>query len=441
MPTFKLPSLGADMEDGKLVEWLVQPGDEVKSGDVVAVVETHKGAIEIEIFEPAVFDKLLAKEGETLPVGAPLARIHAPGTEADDLREDDEEKGEEAPTAEAESEEDAEEAEEAEAQAAEDAGDEAPAPRRPAKPAARAPRGDGLPPPASPAARSRAAEAGIDLADIPGSGPNGAILLADVEAHLERGVGKPEADSRAEKADAPAEEKEKPKRRAAKPGLDMDAMRAAIASAMSRAKREIPHYYLERTVDLQPATDWLAELNAEREPDSRVLMGALFLKAAARAAARAPTLNGTFEDSRFTPSEAVNAGMAVAMRGGGLIAPAIFDADRLSLDELMAALRDLVARTRTGRLRNSELTRGTITVSSMGDGGGADALYPVIYPPQVAIIGFGAPRLRPWVIEDAITPRTTVTVTLSADHRVSDGRGGARLLSDIQKLLMEPDNL
>jgi pyruvate dehydrogenase E2 component (dihydrolipoamide acetyltransferase) len=217
-------------------------------------------------------------------------------------------------------------------------------------------------------------------------------------------------------------------------------MRQAIAAAMSRSKREIPHYYLERTMDLQPATDWLAARNEGRDPDARVLMGALFLRATALAVTRVPELNGHFEDGAFRPSEAVHAGLAVAMRGGGLIAPAIRDAHSLKLDAMMAAIRDMVARTRNGRLRNSEVTQGTITVSSMGEGG-ADALYAVIYPPQVAIVGFGAPVQRAWVVDGAVLPRTTVTVTLSADHRVSDGRRGARLLSEIERLLKEPELL
>jgi pyruvate dehydrogenase E2 component (dihydrolipoamide acetyltransferase) len=130
----------------------------------------------------------------------------------------------------------------------------------------------------------------------------------------------------------------------------------------------------------------------------------------------------------------------VALRGGGLIAPAIHDADALGLDALMAAMRDLVARVRTGRLRSSEMTDGTITVSSLGEGG-AEALTGVIYPPQVALACFGAPGRRPWVVADAVLPRTVVTVTLAADHRASDGRRGTRFLAEIAKLLQSPETL
>lgn len=396
MGVFLMPSLGADMEQGKLVEWLVKPGDTVARGATVAVVETQKGAIEIEIFESGVVERLEAQVGQTLPVGAPLAVIAAQG------------------------------ATEAARATPQPAAAPAPPPERAAPAAAPQPAvpvapGAGSPPPSSPAARKRAAEAGITLEGIAGSGPGGAILLQDVEDRL---AARPEPVPKT----------------TAKPGLDMVEMRKAIAAAMSRSKREIPHYYLSHQIDLQPATDWLAATNAKRPPEARLLMGALLLKAAVRAATSVPETNGTYENGAFHPSATVNAGLVVALRGGGLIAPAILDAQALSLDALMAAMGDVVTRSRSGRLRNSELTSGTLTVSSMGEAG-SEALYGVIYPPQVALIGFGAPRRRPWVIGDAIMPRTVITVTLAADHRVSDGRQGARLLTQIEALLQEPDTL
>ena len=158
------------------------------------------------------------------------------------------------------------------------------------------------------------------------------------------------------------------------------------------------------------------------------------------AVAKVPELNGTFEDGVFTPSATVNCGLAISMRGGGLIAPALLNAETKTLDELMLAMRDVVTRTRTGRLRNSEVTQGSITVSSMGDNG-TDSLLGVIYPPQVALVGFGTPARRPWVVEDVVQVRTVVDVTLAADHRASDGRRGARLLTEIERLLGEPDQL
>ena len=395
-----MPSLGADMEAGTLVEWLVKPGDRVKRGDVVAVVETQKGAIEIEIFEDGRIEQILVGLNTKVPVGTPLARVQT----------------------------------ELEATAA------APPPAAPAVPLAAPPvtRAPVAPPPppsppppvapgaaaharVSPAARRLAEARGIDLSTVTGSGPAGAIVYADIERHP-GGVA------------APAEKKRAP-------GLDLDAMRTAIAAAMARSKREIPHYYLEHQVDVTPCEQWLTQRNATRPPDDRLLIGALMIRSVALAAHRFPAFNGFYRDGKFEPVSAVHAGVAIAIRGGGLAAPALHDADRISLDELMAGMRDLVQRTRAGRIRSSEISDPTITVTSLGERG-VETLYGIIYPPQVAIVGFGKIVTRPWVVDDgAIGPRSVVTITLSADHRVSDGHGGALFLAEIGRLLQEPDKL
>jgi pyruvate dehydrogenase E2 component (dihydrolipoamide acetyltransferase) len=400
MSIFTMPSLGADMEAAKLVEWLVKPGDSVAKGDIVAVVETQKGAIEIEIFEAGQIGALLAAPGQTLPVGAPLARLGV-ADEADVT----------APVA----------APELAVQAPKSATPPAPAAAPAARPSVPAAPGDAVL--ASPAARARAAELGIALETVTGSGPGGAVLLSDIERPAPA---------------APAAEPVAEARPKGKPGLDMTEMRRAIAAAMSRAKREIPHYYLTNEIDLQSAHDRLTALNAGRTPDRRLLMGAFLLHATIRALAKVPELNGRYEAEPYAPSGPVHCGMAVAMRGGGLIAPAILEAQSKDPDEIMAAMRDLVARTRSGRLRNSEITQGTITISSLGENG-VDALIGVIYPPQVALVGFGAPRVRPMVKGGTIQPRLTVTVSLAADHRVSDGRRGALFLAEIDRLLQEPE--
>ncbi|MCC5974022.1 MAG: 2-oxo acid dehydrogenase subunit E2 [Rubellimicrobium sp.] len=409
MSIFTMPSLGADMEEGTLIEWLVAPGATVARGDIVAVVETQKGAIEIEIFEAGEIVDLIAAPGQTLPVGAPLATIRAPGEVLEDTAE--------APP---------------EAVVAPEAAPEPAAPMMPATPdPAHAPaeeKASGIL--ASPAAKARAAQAGIDLAGIAGSGPGGAVLLADVEAHLSTAPVQPEQPRTPATATAPK----------GKPGLDMAEMRRAIAAAMTRAKREIPHYYLSHRIDLQAAQDWMTAQNAERPPDERLLMGALLIRATVRALAKVPELNGRHEGADYIPSDTINCGMAVAMRGGGLIAPAIMDAQDKGLDGIMAAMRDLVARTRAGRLRNSEVTQGTLTVSSLGESG-VDALFGVIYPPQVALVGFGSPRPEPVVQGGSVTARLCVTATLAADHRVSDGRRGATFLAEIDRLLQEPETL
>ncbi|QWG22449.1 2-oxo acid dehydrogenase subunit E2 [Bradyrhizobium sediminis] len=402
-----MPSLGADMEAGKLVEWLVKPGDRVKRGDIVAVVETQKGAIEIEIFETGRIEQILVGLNTEVPVGTPLARIQT----------------------------------ELEATAGTAAA--APPPSAPAVPIAAppsmpAPVAPSPPPPSppapppppvapaaarprvSPAARRLAGLHAIDLATVTGSGPARAIVYADVERRL----GAPVAQAEKKRA----------------PGLDLDAMRTAIAAAMARSKREIPHYYLEHQVDVTASEQWLARINAARPPDGRLLIGALMIRSVALAARRFPAFNGFYRDGKFEPSRAVHVGVAIAIRGGGLAAPALHDADQVPLDELMARMRDLVQRTRSGRIRSSEISDPTITVTSLGERG-VETLYGIIYPPQVAIAGFGRVVTRPWVVDGAIGPRSVVSITLSADHRVSDGHAGALFLAEIGRLLQEPDKL
>lgn len=381
MGDFRMPSLGADMEAGKLVQWLKQPGDKLSRGDVVAVVETQKGAIEIEVFQDGVLEEQLVAPGAVLPVGAVMARIGG----------------------------------EAEAPAAAPAPPPAPKPSAEAAPTFAPPPAVG--PRASPAARKRAQELGVDLAAVQGTGPGGAVTLADVEAA--KGAVPPEA---------------KP------PGFDFSAMRRAIAAAMARSKREIPHYYLSQTVDIGAAQDWVAKENEQRPPAERLLIGALYLKAVAKAARAYPEFNGFYAEDRFQPSDAVHAGVAIAIRGGGLAAPAIHNADALDVAALMAKMRDLVARVRAGRFRSSEISDPTITVTSLGDRG-VDAVWGVIYPPQVAIVGFGRIVERPWIVDGAVRARTTVCATLAADHRVSYGHRGALFLDHIGQLLAAPDKL
>ena len=399
MVEFRMPSLGADMEAGTLVEWLVKPGDWVKHGDIVAVVETQKGAIEIETFESGQIEQILVNLKSKVPVGTPLALIRT-GLE--------EKPG---------------------------AVGVAPLPRAPASPRGgpplvRAPVAPPSPPSVargaaararvSPAARRLAQGRGIDLSTVKGGGPAGAIIYADVERRLGEPVALPET------------------RRAL--WLDLDAMRTAIAAAMARSKREIPHYYLEHQVDVTACEQWLTQKNATLPPDNRLLIGALAIKAVALAARRFPAFNGFYRDNKFEPSQAVHVGVAIAIRGGGLAAPALHNADQLPLDALMNRMRDLVQRTRAGRIRSSEISDPTITVSSLGERG-VEALFGIIYPPQVAIVGFGKIVARPWIVDGAIGPRSVMTITLSGDHRVSDGHAGALFLAEIGKRLHEPSQL
>ena len=205
-------------------------------------------------------------------------------------------------------------------------------------------------------------------------------------------------------------------------------MRRAIAAAMARSKREIPHYYLATDIPLARASRWLAARNEGRPVTQRVLLAALLLKAVALALRKHPQLNGFFEDGAFRPAPGIHLGVAISIRQGGLIAPAIHDADAKSLDELMRQLADLVARARGFTLRSSELSDPTITVTNLGDQG-VDLVQGIIYPPQVALVGFGkvdgAPvgggrraRRGPGR-HRAPCPRTTGSATATAARRFS----------------------
>jgi pyruvate dehydrogenase E2 component (dihydrolipoamide acetyltransferase) len=217
-------------------------------------------------------------------------------------------------------------------------------------------------------------------------------------------------------------------------------MREAIASAMSRSKREIPHYYLSLTTDATAATEWLSQRNAALPVTERLLFAALLVKAVALACREVRGFSGFFRDGRYEESPAVHVGIAVALRGGGLVAPAIMDTADKPLPVLMEEFRQLVMRARAGRLRASELAAPTIVLTSLGDSA-VDAVFPIIQPPQVAIVGAGPVVVRPWVVDGRVEPRSVVTLSLGADHRVTDGRLGAQFLARTAALLCVPAEL
>lgn len=286
----------------------------------------------------------------------------------------------------------------------------------------------------SPSARRLARELGVDPATVHGTGPGGAITREDIDraAALKK---EPQAAAPPVAAPTPA--------LPAAPALSADRlarMRQTIAAAMTRSKREIPHYYLSTMIDLQPAMNWLTEQNLKRPVTDRLLYGVLLLKAVALALREVPELNSVWEGDRAVLKPEIHVGVAISLRQGGLIAPALHDADKKSLDELMQALRDLVNRARGGKLRSSELSDPTITVTSLGEQG-VETVFGVIYPPQTAIVGLGKVVERPWSVHGGLMSRQVITATLSADHRVSDGHRGGLFLAALDRLLQEPDKL
>jgi len=408
-----MPALGADMEAGTILQWLVKPGDAVKRGDIVAVVDTEKATIEIEVFEAGVVQTIVVREGDKVPVGTVLALIRADG--------------EAALPAEAR----------AKPAAPKPEAVPPPAPTRPAAPI--------RPPPphrlrASPLAMRIALELGVDLGAVKGTGPDGAVTKADVEraakAAREAAVSAPPPTVppvEAPKAAVPA-------RPAMAPADRQVAMRRVIAAAMARSKREIPHYYLGTHIDMSRAMGWLQTENLKRAVTERLLYSVLLLKAVALAAHEIPEINGFWVDGAFKPSEAIHVGVAISLRQGGLIAPAIHDVGKKSLDEIMVNLRDLVNRVRAGVLRSSEIADATITVTSLGEQG-VETVFGVVYPPQVALVGFGKITERPWAANGMVGARPVMMATLAADHRVSDGHRGGLFLATVDRLLQEPEKL
>jgi pyruvate dehydrogenase E2 component (dihydrolipoyllysine-residue acetyltransferase) len=530
MGEFRMPSLGADMDVGTIIEWLVKPGDAVHRGQIVAVVDTAKAAIEIEAFEEGVVTEILVGTGVKVAVGTPLAMIGAPKARA-------------APAGTAPSGlvavtpspvevvvDSVDSTVRIDHQRQVAAGPSAPPAHPRATPPIRhlahqlgvdldaivgsgpdghithddvlraaptaptveaipdrsgiGPSGSGRPGGeggggagggaeggagggqrlrVTPRARRIAAERGIDLADLTASGAAGAVVGADVERAADA-AGVIHAGSVASSdlnlngsspggGPSPVELAQRPVPELAGRGPagqgqagttaaadKKAAMRTAIANLMSRSNAEIPHYYVTQTVDLAASLAWLRTHNAALPVARRVLPAALFLRATVLAATTVPDLNGHWVDGALRIADRIDLGVAVATRGGGLVTPAIPDAGPLRIDDLMAALSDLVVRARRGNLRQAEMAGGSITVSSLGETG-PDALYGVIFPPQVALVGLGGIVERPWAVDGMLTVRPTVTVVLAADHRASDGRTASAFLAAFAHALQNPEEL
>ena len=393
MGEFRMPSLGADMEKGILVGWNFKLGDPIKRGDIIAVVETDKGAIDIEVFEDGVIDEILVQPGEDAPVGTVLALIR---TEK------------ELPGAKVEAE-------------AKPGKQEVVVTEKRAR--------------VSPLARKLAGELGIDLSKVEGTGPGGAIEGADVErAAQTKKIAEVEAKKTAEQVPhIPLKIKTEPQ--------DLQSrMRRAIAAAMARSNREIPHYYLETRIDMSCALKRLEIENQKRSIEERLLPVVLLIKATALALREVPELNGYWIDDQLQLQEAVHIGFAISLRQGGLVIPAIHHADMKSLDELMETMRDLIIRTRSGHLRSSELTDGTITLTNLGDMG-VETVYGVIYPPQVALVGFGKITEQPWAENSMLGIRPILNATLAGDHRATDGHRGSQFLEALNRYLQEAEKL
>jgi len=422
MKQLTMPSFGADMATGIIAQWKVQPGDKVQKGDIVASIDTMKGLIDMEVFDDGVIDKLLAAEGEDIEVGQPIAELiladePRPATDAPKVAQAPlSQKPIPAPNVKQVGQPIAEptladeprsETYAAKADLAGDVdqsqGDNETAGRRRI----------------SPAARQKAAELAVDWRQLQtGSGPQGAIVLDDITTM-----------AKASTAEAHPPERDTDQQ-----------MRDAIAAVVSHSKKEIPHYYLQLDMQLDNALAWLGEYNQGRPVNERILLSALLYCAIARALVSFSAFNGFYSQGRYQAQESVHLGNAISLHGGGLMVAAIHNAQQLNPAQMMLKLSDQVLRAREGGLRMSEMQDATITVSNLGDRG-TDSMQSIIFPPQVAIIAIGRARCVPWVVDQQVSIAHIVTVSLAADHRVSDGHAGARLLNKIHQLLQNPESL
>lgn len=380
-----MPVLGADMEFGTITDWRVQPGDRVKKGDIVAVVETEKSSLEVEIFQNGTVDQIVVPAGTRVPVGALIATLR---------------NGEAALPS---------------AVPAPALSPPVPVPTPAPAPMRIVPLAPGGRLRVSPLARHLAGELGVDIATVAGTGPESSVTEADIRRTAAAVPPTPAASRQA-------------------------AMRAAIAALMVRSKREVPHYYMATDIDMSRALAWVEAQNLNRPVGDRLIPAALLLRAVALAVAEIPEMNGLYVDGNFRKSPAVHVGVAVSLRGTGLIAPALHDVEKKTVEEVMKGMLDLVQRARSGMLRTSEMSDPTITVTNLGDRG-VQSVFGVIYVPQVALVGFGKITERPWAANGMVGARSILTATLAADHRVSDGHRGGLYLAAIDRLLQEPEKL
>ncbi|URM94767.1 2-oxo acid dehydrogenase subunit E2 [Actinomadura madurae] len=413
MTEILMPRLSDTMEEGVISSWQKQPGDEVAVGDVIVDIETDKAVMEYEAYEAGVLEKILVKEGDSAAIGAPIAVIAPvggakPAAASEPAAE---------PAAEAEPE-------------PEPAAEPAAAPAAPAP----APRPPGASrPPSSPLARRLARDHGIDLATLTGSGPGGRIVRADIEAAIRTGASAP-----APAAPAPAVQAPPVQGRADDPDVEavpLNRFRKVAAKRLGQSKREAPHFYLNREVDAEALLAFRATLNEALAP-AKVSVNDLVVKAAATALREHPAVNVSYTEENLLFHKRIHVGVAVAVEDG-LVVPVVRDADRKSVSEIGREARELAGKAREGKLSAQEMSGGTFSVSNLGMFG-VDSFSAVINPPEAAILAVGAVRDEPVVRDGQVVPGKRMAVTLSVDHRATDGATAAKFLARLAELLQNP---
>ncbi|SNS26546.1 pyruvate dehydrogenase E2 component (dihydrolipoamide acetyltransferase) [[Luteovulum] sphaeroides subsp. megalophilum] len=431
-----MPALSPTMEEGTLAKWLKKEGDEVRSGDIIAEIETDKATMEFEAVDEGILGKILIAEGTAgVKVNTPIAVLVEEGESVDAVSS----------TKAPEPQEPADEA-----APAQEAPKAAPAPAAKA-PAAQAARSEGERVFASPLARRIAKEKGIDLAAVQGSGPRGRIVKADVEGAQPSAAPAAKADAAAPKADAPAAAAAPVAAPAASAAsvaklfadrdyeeVTLDGMRKTIAARLSEAKQTIPHFYLRREVALDALMAFRADLNAKLESRGvKLSVNDFIIKACAVALQQVPNANAVWAGDRILRLKPSDVAVAVAIEGG-LFTPVLRDAHQKSLSALSAEMKDLAARARTKKLAPHEYQGGSFAISNLGMFG-VENFDAVINPPHGSILAVGAGIRKPVVGKDgAITTATMMSMTLSVDHRVIDGALGAEFLKAIVENLENP---
>ncbi len=469
MAELTMPKMGFDMEEGTIVRWIKKVGDDVKKGEPIAEIETDKVTIEIEAFASGTLQKIVAEEGSVVPVGAVIAILgDGDDASAEDTAPASAPAADTAPAAEAPAGQTGEGGEAAspaaqQTTASSDAGGEpqagygsdVSAEQETKGPPAEAPSGSatptssepGEPVKASPVAKRLARENQIDIAQISGTGPSSRIVRRDVEAYMESAKGAPVAPAAQPAAPAaqpapapqaePAAQPAPAQPATEKPGVRRvphTRIRQTIARRLAQSKGPIPHYYVTTQIDMDALMDLRKQLNASG--DVKITVNDLVVKASALAIRKYPDLNASWADDAVEFHDYVNVSMAVATERG-LLAPAVTDADKKALGTLSAETKELVARTRDGKATGDELSRGTFSVSNMGMWP-VDSFIAVINPPQSMILAVGRVNEQPVVRNGQIVVGQVMKVTLSGDHRVSDGSVGAEYLQELKRLIENP---
>jgi pyruvate dehydrogenase E2 component (dihydrolipoamide acetyltransferase) len=414
-----MPKLSMTMEEGELITWVKQEGDQVRAGDVIAEVNSDKVEMEVESPADGTLVRHAAAEGDVVPVGAPIATL---ATEAEDLL------GGLLGPAEGTAGGDGNGAGSAAAPAEEAAPAAAPEPEP-------APTGDG-PRPVVPAARRRATELGVDLATISGTGPDGLIRVADVEAAVRPAAPTPAPAAAGTTTPAPAA----PAPAAADvEEVPLSAMRRVVARRLVESMQSAPHFYLTVTVDAEPLFAFRAELNrqlAPRDEDLKVSVNDLIVKACAVLLRANPDLNVSFGGDKLLRHKRVNVGIAVAV-DGGLVVPVVRNADQKALTQVAREAGELIGRARAGKLAGDDVGGGTFTVSNLGMFG-IEQFTAVINPPEAAILAVGAALAEPVATDQGVEVRRRMRLTLSIDHRALDGATGAGFLQQLKTTLEHP---